>query len=145
MDCYAAVNLMTMSMRTPESDEACAASGAFDAVAGTVEFGENTNALTSKLADLYKMVPPAKALELIRLNQELENNLNEAQAANAAVAAVAAVLATKQAAALRARELAVAATKRLRRFTMELDTQFGINYKSLPRIRTSPKKESLHA
>lgn len=143
LDCYAAVNLMTMSMRTPESDEMCVVS-AFAAEAGTAEFADNTDALTAKLADLYKMVPPAKALELIRLNQELDNSLNEAQAANAAVAAVAAVLATKQAAALRARELAVAATKRLRRFTLELDTQFGINHKSLPRIRTLPKKENSH-
>jgi hypothetical protein len=92
------------------------------------------------LSQLYKSVPPAKVVELIRLNQELDSIVNEAQAANAAVAAVAAVLAAKQAAALRAREVAVAATKRLRRFMLELDTQFGVNHKTLPRIRTSPKK-----
>ena len=34
-------------------------------------------------------IPPAKAVELIRLNQEVDNAVNEAQAASAAVAAVA--------------------------------------------------------
>lgn len=51
--------------------------------------------------------------------------MHEAHAANAAVAAVAQVLAAKQAAALRSREVAGAATKRLRRFMAELDTQVG--------------------
>lgn len=64
-------------------------------------------------------------VELIRLNQELDLSVHEAHAANAAVAAVAQVLATKQAAALRAREAAANATKRLRRFMAELDTQVG--------------------
>lgn len=62
-------------------------------------------------------------VELIRLNQELDLSVHEAHAANAAVAAVAQVLAAKQAAALRAREGAANATKRLRRFMAELDTQ----------------------
>ena len=61
--------------------------------------------------------------ELIRLNQELEGAVHEAAACNAAVAAVAQVLAAKQAAALHAREAAVGATKRLRRFMTVLDTQ----------------------
>lgn len=54
--------------------------------------------------------------------------MHEAHAANAAVAAVAQVLASKQAAALRSREVAGAATKRLRRFMAELDTQVGGNH-----------------
>jgi hypothetical protein len=62
-------------------------------------------------------------MELIRLNQELDLSVHEAHATNAAVAAVAQVLASKQAAALRAREAAGNATKRLRRFMAELDTQ----------------------
>lgn len=57
--------------------------------------------------------------------QALECSVHEAHAANAAVAAVAQVLASKQAAALCAREAAGAATKRLRRFMAELDTQVG--------------------
>lgn len=81
------------------------------------------------LADLSACLPPAKVLELVRLNQELECAVHEAHAANAAVAAVAQVLATKQAAALRSREAAGAATKRLRRLMSELDTQFGIQAK----------------
>ncbi|PRW58971.1 GATA transcription factor 16 [Chlorella sorokiniana] len=81
------------------------------------------------VADLSACLPPAKVLELVRLNQELEMAVHEAHAANAAVAAVAQVLASKQAAALRSRETASAATKRLRRFMAELDTQFGIQSK----------------
>lgn len=81
------------------------------------------------LAELSACLPPAKVLELVRLNQELECAVHEAHAANAAVAAVAQVLASKQAAALRSREAAGAATKRLRRFMSELDTQFGIQGK----------------
>lgn len=77
------------------------------------------------MADLSACLPPAKVLELVRLNQELEMAVHEAHAANAAVAAVAQVLASKQAAALRSREVASAATKRLRRFMAELDTQVG--------------------
>ncbi|KAG7667820.1 hypothetical protein Ndes2526B_g01782 [Nannochloris sp. 'desiccata'] len=167
LDCYAAVNLMTMSVPRSEEDTA-SPSIANRAGAGVVGApgaspaappppaplsradleatlakmdGPNGGKLTADdLSQLYKSVPPAKVVELIRLNQELDNIVNEAQAANAAVAAVAAVLAAKQAAALRAREVAVAATKRLRRFMLELDTQFGVNHKTLPRIRTSPKK-----
>ncbi|KAL4425566.1 hypothetical protein ABPG75_009582 [Micractinium tetrahymenae] len=78
---------------------------------------------------LSACLPPAKVLELVRLNQALELAVHEAHAANAAVAAVAQVLASKQAAGLRAREVAGAATKRLRRFMSELDTQFGIQSK----------------
>ncbi len=80
------------------------------------------------VADLSACLPPAKVLELVRLNQELEMAVHEAHAANAAVAAVAQVLASKQAAALRSREVASAATKRLRRFMAELDTQVGAGY-----------------
>ncbi|KAL4438053.1 hypothetical protein ABPG77_004274 [Micractinium sp. CCAP 211/92] len=81
------------------------------------------------MEQLSACLPPAKVLELVRLNQALELAVHEAHAANAAVAAVAQVLASKQAAALRAREVAGAATKRLRRFMSELDTQFGIQSK----------------
>ncbi len=159
LDCYAAVNLMTMSLPRSEEDTAspsianrAGASPAAPAPPAPLSRadleatlakmdGPNGGKLTADdLSQLYKSVPPAKVVELIRLNQELDNIINEAQAANAAVAAVAAVLAAKQAAALRAREVAVAATKRLRRFMLELDTQFGVNHKTLPRIRTSPKK-----
>ena len=59
----------------------------------------------------------------MRLNRELEAAVHEAAACNAAVAAVAQVLAAKQEVALRARDTAVGATKRLRRFMAELDTQ----------------------
>lgn len=94
------------------------------------------------LADLGACLPPAKVMELVRLNQELEGAVHEAHAANAAVAAVAQVLASKQAAALRAREVAGAATKRLRRLMAELDTQFGIQSKLGPGRRPagSPTK-----
>lgn len=77
------------------------------------------------MEQLSACLPPAKVLELVKLNQALELAVHEAHAANAAVAAVAQVLASKQAAALRAREVAGAATKRLRRFMAELDTQVG--------------------
>lgn len=165
LDCYAAVNLMTMSLpRVCDAEDVSPTLGAPRQVAPVATAvaaaalqtplsradleaalakmdGPNGSKLTAEnLSELYKSVPPAKVVELIRLNQELDNTVNEAQAANAAVAAVAAVLASKQAAALRAREVAMAATKRLRRFMMELDTQFGVNHKTLPRIRTSPKK-----
>ena len=172
LDCYAAVNLMTMSVpRAPEEDSAPNAlgggsgggSGANASGGGSGEGGATPAPLSQAdleatlakmdgphggkltaedLSQLYKSVPPAKVVELIRLNQELDHSVSEAQAANAAVAAVAAVLAAKQAAALRAREVATAATKRLRRFMLELDTQFGVSHKSLPRIRTSPKKST---
>eukprot|EP00887_Chlorella_sp_A99_P000752 scaffold5.g752.t1 len=81
------------------------------------------------LPALAALLPPAKLAELVRLNQELESAVHEAAACGAAVAAVAQVLAAKQAAALGAREAAVGATKRLRRFMAELDTQFGIQSK----------------
>ena len=156
VDCYAAVNLMTMSLpRVCEAEEVSPpvahrpaapqvppqlSQADLEATISKMD-GPNGSKLTAEnLSELYKCVPPAKVVELIRLNQELESSVNEAQAANAAVAAVAAVLASKQAAALRAREVAMAATKRLRRYMLELDTQFGVNYKTLPRIRTSPKK-----
>lgn len=142
MDCYAAVNLMTISLRNQDSEETGNTPPSPPA-SSTVRIKDTlTMSQFPDMAALCK-IPPAKAVELIRLNQEVDNAVNEAQAASAAVAAVAAVLATKQAAALRARELAVAATKRLRRFTMELDTQFGIKQKSLPRIRTSLKKSNV--
>lgn len=86
------------------------------------------------VADLSACLPPAKVLELVRLNQELEMAVHEAHAANAAVAAVAQVLASKQAAALRSREVASAATKRLRRFMAELDTQVGAGAGSSPLV-----------
>lgn len=166
MDCYAAVNLMTMSVRSSDNTEGSPSvahrhSNANDvatvAAAATppplspqeisdtlakMDGPRGSKFTSSDLTELYKSVPPAKVMELIRLNQELDSTLNEVHAANSAVAAVAAVLAAKQAAALRGREMAIAATKRLRRFMLELDTQFGVSHKALPRIRTSPKKTS---
>lgn len=160
LDCYAAVNLMTMSVRSAENGSdgspsiaqrgspAHAAAAAapplsradLEATLAKMDAPHGGKLTASDLSELYKTVPPGKVAELVRLNQELDSALNEAQASNAAVAAVAAVLAAKQAAALRSRELAINATKRLRRFMLELDTQFGVCHKTLPRIRTSPKK-----
>jgi hypothetical protein len=160
LDCYAAVNLMTMSAADgspvsgrplsaaaslpepaplaaaapPEADHAAAAAAA----AQHAQHGAKPTA--ADLEELYKSLPPAKVAELVRLNEALDGSVQAAAGAGAAVAAVAAVLAAKQAAALRARELAVAATKRLRRFMLELDTQFGVPPRGLPRIRTSPTK-----
>jgi hypothetical protein len=143
MDCYAAVNLMTISLRDQQVLEEIGTTPPSPPASSTVRIKDSSaRSQFSDMAALCK-IPPAKAMELIRLNQEVENAVNEAHAASAAVAAVAAVLATKQATALRARELAVAATKRLRRFAIELDTQFGIKQKSLPRIRTSLKKNNV--
>jgi hypothetical protein len=154
LDCYAAVNLMTMSVpreaetataspaRAPAAAPAPLSRADLEATLAKMDGPNGAKLTADDLSQLYKSVPPAKVVELIRLNQELDNAVSEAQAANAAVAAVAAVLAAKQAAALRAREVAVGATKRLRRFMLELDTQFGVNHKTLPRIRTSPKKAS---
>ena len=156
VDCYAAVNLMTMSVPPTQGGEEGGAGSQpsgpppalsradLEATLAKMD-GPHGKMTADDLSELYKSVPPAKLVELIRLNQELDNNVSEAQAANAAVAAVAAVLASKQAAALRAREVAVAATKRLRRFMLELDTQFGVNHKTLPRIRTSPVKKASSA
>ena len=151
-DCYAAVNLMTMSRQSSQEADA----SAIPSLAGSPSQSltkEDMEATLAKmdspdggkftyddLTSLYKTVPRAKVAELVRLNQELDASMNEAQAANAAVAAVAAVLAAKQASALRSREQVVGAAKRLRRFMQELDAQFGVSPKSLPRIRTSPRK-----
>lgn len=163
-DCYAAINLMTMSATQTAAAHAAASCGAapaaaahpcpapaacpaspasaalhFDAeqfnhdslVALAARYGAGAGApphhrvAPVTLSDLSRCLPPAKVLELVRLNQELEVAVHEAHAASAAVAAVAQVLACKQAAALRSRDVAGAATKRLRRFMAELDTQVG--------------------
>lgn len=136
-DCYAAVNLMTMSFRQPD-DVAQSVGGSSAAPRATIPdantaYGLVEEALLAKAAetgfdagavtDLYKTLPPAKVVELVRLNQDLDAAIAEFNCANTAVAAVAAALATKQAAALRSKENALAATKRLRRFVVELDTQ----------------------
>lgn len=164
LDCYAAVNLMTMSVRStetgnegsqgfahtpgPVSTTATASvnpplsRAEMKAVLAKMDTPHGGKLTAGDLSELYKAVPPTKVAELVRLNQELDSALHEAQASHAAVAAVAAVLAAKQAAALRSRELGIAATKRLRRFMMELDTQFGVCHKTLPRIRTSPRKST---
>lgn len=159
LDCHAAVNLMTMSVRQA-ADAAALASPSVsigqtldaeqlnhDALMAMVAKYETEPAPHHKvtpvdLADLYKVLPPNKVVELVRLNQELDASVHDAHAANAAVAAVAQVLAAKQAAALRARETASNATKRLRRFMAELDTQFGIQTKfaAAAKARSSPKK-----
>ncbi|PSC76646.1 GATA transcription factor 16 [Micractinium conductrix] len=170
-DCYAAINLMTMSARQQQAAAAAAAappaplarpalaaaSGAASPVSaslapahsltdpeqynhdslaalaarvgGAAHHDQPHKVMPVDLSELSQCLPPAKVLELVRLNQALECSVHEAHAANAAVAAVAQVLASKQAAALRAREAAGAATKRLRRFMAELDTQFGIQSK----------------
>ncbi|KAL4859998.1 GATA transcription factor 16 [Chlorella vulgaris] len=149
-DCYAAVNLMTMSV---SQAAAAATPGASPASPLTLappvpappadleQYGSTATAAVAcppavasrmgpvDLADLSQVLPPAKVAELVFLNHELELAVHEAHAANAAVAAVAHVLASKQAVALRSREMAGAATKRLRRFMAELDTQFGIQSK----------------
>ncbi|GAB4816737.1 hypothetical protein N2152v2_003783 [Parachlorella kessleri] len=163
LDCYAAVNLMTMSAR--QAAEATPAPPAAAAASPSVSIGQthdveqiNHDALVAllakfvaepaphhkvapvDLAELYKCLPPNKVVELVRLNQDLDHSVHDAHAANAAVAAVAQVLATKQAAALRAREAASNATKRLRRFMAELDTQFGIQSKFAAKARGSPKR-----
>lgn len=143
-DCYAAVNLMTMSV---SQAAAAATPGASPASPLTLappvpappadleQYGSTATAAVAcppavasrmgpvDLADLSQVLPPAKVAELVFLNHELELAVHEAHAANAAVAAVAHVLASKQAVALRSREMAGAATKRLRRFMAELDTQ----------------------
>ena len=151
-DCYAAVNLMTMSRSSQEDDASITPSPAsaspaqslskedMDAVLAKMDAPNGGKFTHDDLTTLYKTVPRAKVAELVRLNQELDGCMNDAQAANAAVAAVAAVLAAKQAAALRSREQVVNAAKRLRRFMQELDAQFGVNPKTLPRIRTTPRK-----
>jgi hypothetical protein len=161
-DCYAAVNLMTMSATTAAGGASRAAPpppaaslpppfaspastslrleaeqfnhDAFASMAARYSEGSGAVPRPHRVApvdldDLASCLPPAKVLELVRLNQELEAAVHEAHAANAAVAAVAQVLACKQAAALSSREAAGAATKRLRRFMSELDTQFGIQSK----------------
>lgn len=165
VDCYAAVNLMTMNMtgRVPEAQGspqissgresqlavaspmppslAVRLTSVDESKAVEMEGGAESHPLptlppirthivaTEELSDLERSLPPNKVAELVRLQQELDASLQEAATANAAIAEIAQLMATRQASALRSREQAIGATKRLRRFLSQLDTQFGVQIK----------------
>lgn len=160
-DCFAAINLMTMSAdcamenhlcfqeRTlslqspprrsmgvhPSNSDVLAALRKASCVSGGI-FTDKDIALISN------SVPPAKVDELLKLSHELESALQGCSAAEASLSVIAAALASKQALLLQNRCKVDTASIKLRQFVHDLDTQFGLTHKELPKIRVTPLKKT---
>ena len=161
-DCFAAINLMTMSAKsslddtffshpmvkmpseheTPESSPSkvslmqpsnseveMALSKAAELTGGLL--------IESNISKMSQSVPPGKVSELIKLTETLSSAQHDVQVAEASVSAMAAMLAANQAALLQKQYQVNTTTDQLRRFVYELEHQFGLTYKVLPRIRVS--------
>lgn len=160
-DCFAAINLMTMSAKYTLEDSYFS-SGRFQPQAATLPCSQEMHPSNSDveaalgkaarltgdllsdtdIASLSRSVPPSKVTELIKLSDDLDSALSRSEVAEAALSAVAAILASKQAAVLQNRSVANAATEKLKRFIYDLDTQFGLTHKVLPKIRVTPLKKT---
>ncbi|EIE24599.1 hypothetical protein COCSUDRAFT_46871 [Coccomyxa subellipsoidea C-169] len=88
---------------------------------------EEQPAAAEELKDALRRLPHGKQTEMALVKERLENSLREEAAANAAVAAVAKILAMKQAAGIRARAAAAAASRDMQRFMAELDEEFSLS------------------
>jgi hypothetical protein len=163
-DCFAAINLMTMSAKsslddtffshplartdTPQSSPA-KVSGLHPSNSDVEAALSKISALAggglvidSNVSALSHSIPPTKVSELIQMTEELENAQREAQLAEANVSSVAAILAAHQASLLQKQMRVNASTERLQRFVFDLESTFGLTYKVLPRIRTEIKHEA---
>lgn len=160
-DCFAAINLMTMSAKYT-LDDTYFSSGRFQPPAETISNAQEMHPSNSDveaalgkaarltgdllsdsdIAILSRSVPPSKVAELIKLSDDLDSALSRSEVAEAALSAVAAILASKQAAVLQNRSVANSATEKLKRFIYDLDTQFGLTHKVLPKIRVTPLKKT---
>ena len=158
-DCFAAINLMTMSAKasledtffsqprqgTPESSplkmypsnaEVEAALNKVADLCGGVFSGSNISILSQS-------VPPSKVSDLIKLTDELSDAQQTVSKAETEVSALAAMLAMKQASLLEKQYHASMTTEKLRRFVYDLETQFGLTYKVLPKIRVARMSPTL--
>jgi len=158
-DCFAAINLMTMSAKssledtfftqpslpaeTPESSPTKTSrmqpSNA-DVEAALKHAIKNAGSFmdSEQITMLSQSVPPGRVTELIKLAGSLSNAQREAEIAEAGVAAIAAMLAANQAALLQKQYQVGASMDQLRQFLYELETKSGLTYKVLPRIRVAP-------
>ncbi|KAI8113236.1 hypothetical protein M9435_003240 [Picochlorum sp. BPE23] len=152
-DCFAAINLMTMSAKnsledtffsqprhgTPESSPLKMYPSNADVEAALNKVADLCGGVfsDSNISILSQSVPPSKVSDLIKLTDELSDMQHTVSEAETEVSALAAMLAVKQAALLEKQYRASMSTEKLRRFVYELETQFGLTYKVLPKIRVA--------
>ena len=158
-DCFAAINLMTMSAKsslgdtffsqpslpaeTPESsptktsrmqpsnsDVEAALKHAINSAGNFMD--------AEQISILSQSIPPGKVPELLKLTENLSNAQKEAEIAEAGVAAMAAMLAANQASLLQKQYHVGMSMEQLRQFIYEVETKSGLTYKILPRIRIAP-------
>lgn len=168
-DCFAAINLMTMSAKsslddtffsshglasqhnlartdTPESSPTKISgltpsnSDVETALAKISQLAGGGMVIDSNVNALSQQIPPSKVSELIQLTEELEVAQREAQMAEASVSTVAAILAAQQAALLQKQMRVHQSTELLQRFVLDLESKFGLTYKVLPRINVKFEK-----
>ena len=160
-DCFAAINLMTMSAKgsvsdtyfspprgTPQSSPskamASVAPSNSDVEAALKKAVQLTrdSVCSSEIETLSKSVPPGRVSELIHLSEELHSALEKVRNAEAELAAAAAIVASKQATLLESRSKAFGARDRVHQFVYELETECGLTHKVLPKIRVMPLQKS---
>lgn len=159
-DCFAAINLMTMSAKnsledtffsqpsipaeTPESSPTKTSrmqpSNSDVEAALKQAIGNAGNFMdVEQISVLSQSVPPGKVSELIKLTENLSNAQREVEIAEAGVAAIAAMLAANQAALLQKQYHVGTSMELVRQFIYELETKSGLTHKVLPRIRVAPE------
>lgn len=158
-DCFAAINLMTMSAKssledtffsqpllpadTPESSPTKIArlqpSNSDVEAALKKAFNLAGNCLSdSQISILSQSIPPGRVAELIKLAEHLSTAQKDAEIAEAGVSAIAAMLAANQASLLQKQYQVSRSMDQIRRFMYDLETKSGLTYKVLPRIRITP-------
>lgn len=158
-DCFAAINLMTMSAKnsledtffsqpslptdTPESSPTKTSRmqpSNSDVEAALKQAMNNAGNFMDpgQISMLSQSVPPGRVSELIRLAENVSHAQKEAEIAEAGVAAMAAMLAANQASLLQKQYLVGTSMDKIRQFIYEIETKSGLTYKVLPKIRIGP-------